>query len=153
MYDVIAEPRGEIYEALLMYAQKVCPYFLLVETPGIPGIDSEDTAVLLSLLEFLVEEKATKEWPGTVLLGKGEAKVFTFDFTLESARILLGITDGLYEWQRPSRPEDLSLLRSDRSPWFTSIAHEEDSYFEISEEEKAELIAEIPELDSFLAKR
>ncbi|MDA1324473.1 MAG: hypothetical protein O3C34_06990 [Proteobacteria bacterium] len=152
MYDLIEEPRGKIYQALLMYAQKKCPYFLLVEPPG-AGVDSEGTAVLLSLVQFLVEEKATKEWPGTIHLGNREATAFTFNFTPESLGLLLDATNGLYEWRLPSRPENLSLLRPDRSPWLTSIAHETDAYFKISEKEKSELVSEIPDLDGLLAKR
>ena len=122
LFRLVEEPRGKTYQAMLMFAQKKCPYFLLVERPGIPRIGSDGSAVLQALGRFLIEKSESREWPGTVLLGKRMATISTFKFTDESTRELLNATTGLYEWQLPSRPEDLCLLRPDKSPWLTTIA-------------------------------
>jgi len=76
-----------------------------------------------------------------------KATVHRFRLTGESACILQGATDGLYDWRSPSLPEDLCFLRQDMSPWLTSIAHEHDSYLTLSEEERSFLDASFPELD------
>jgi hypothetical protein len=53
----------------------------------------------------------------------------------------------LYEWRQPNYPEDLCLLRQDRSPWLVSIAHENDSYLCLSSgKEKEDIIINVPEL-------
>jgi hypothetical protein len=149
MYNLVEEPRGNTYRAMLMFAQKICPYFLLVERPEI-DTNSEGRAVLQSLGRFLIEQTETREWPGTVLLRDDMATVSIFEFSLEAMRILLDTTDSLYEWRLPSRPSDLCLLRPDRSAWLTTISHDGDAYLKITENEKSELVSKIPELEALL---
>jgi hypothetical protein len=70
----------------------------------------------------LMEERA--EWPGTKLFGS-TADVHEYSVGAPVITILQTAVGGLYDWRAPF-PEDLSLLRSDRSIILYSTGHEED---------------------------
>jgi len=44
------------------------------------------------------------------------------------------------------------LLRSDFSPWLVSITHEEYAYLNLSKEEYAQLVREVPQVNNMLVK-
>ena len=145
IYDLIEEPRGEIYRKLVDCALIYCDVVLLV----VPG--SKPTKSTLETLErlspFLSRKSEESEWPGTKLLGAGAgATVYYYRFTSESAAVLKNITSSLYSWCQPKLPEDLCFLRIDQSPWLVSIAHEQDSYLELTEDERSQLAKLLPEL-------
>jgi hypothetical protein len=56
------------------------------------------------------------------------------------------IVPGLFDWQCPRLPEDLCFLRPDGFPWLASIAHEQDAYLVLNDEELTKLTSRVPTL-------
>jgi hypothetical protein len=139
IFNLLREPRKAAYEMLIDASFKFCNTFLLVAKDGVNSL-----GVLKSLEPFLVKKSKENEWPGT----KSTNPELVFRFRLEegSSQILKEAVDRLYGWQQPTHPEDLCFLRPDGSPWFVSISHEFESYFEMTQEEKDLFSAQVPEI-------
>lgn len=144
VFTFTEEPSGWLYQELLDACVKYCDVGLLVERPSI-GLSEKGTMFLERLRPWIREEKPLAEWPGTILYGH-TALVRFFAFNPESAIVLKESAEALYDWQQPTLPEDLCLLRPGGTPWLVTIAHERDGYLKISEEERDRFAKELPEL-------
>jgi hypothetical protein len=142
--DIIAEPVGQTYRALLAFAQRWSGSFSLVWRHQL-SFDASAVSVEETLRPFLISESQTSEWPGTKLIGH-LATVRTYRFSPASAREL-AIADGLFAWQSPARPEDLAFYTSDGRCWFGSVAHERDAFVALEPSDLAALRAAVPELE------
>jgi hypothetical protein len=145
-YNLLIEPTGSKYSDLLDYALDECMFFLLVNYNERWQLSQKGKIVLKELAPFLYRMEMKSEWPGTIIFG-GEVPVHIYHFVPESVAILKKSATRLYQWQRPDLPDDLCLLRSDESPWLVTIAHEDDSYFEITKDEMQKLVKAIPEFE------
>lgn len=148
-YNLLIEPSGRRYSDLLDYAIKECKYFLLVTDRENKQLSPKGKGVLEELLPHLCRMEMKSEWPGTVLYGS-TVPVYLYHFIPESAAILKQSASRLYQWQRPDLPDDLCLLRSDESPWLATIAHENDGYFVMNEEEWRRFSNAIPTFTSMV---
>jgi hypothetical protein len=142
-FNLLREPCGKEYEELLDYALRDCTYFLLVTDRENRQLFPNGLAVLEKLSPFLYKREMRSEWPGTILLNN-KVPVYTFFFIPESATILKNSSTSLYQWQRPNLPDDLCLLRNDESPWLVTIAHEQDGFLSLSENEISCLQKDLP---------
>ena len=138
MIDIVSEPRGKMYLALLQVAKKHCASFSLVWRDEFRFGESARN-LERSLQPFLIREEHTDEWPGTRLLGN-KAQVRHYRVTDESLS-LLGEVEGLYSWRAPDFPEDLAFYAADGSCWLLSISRENDAAI-MSESITAEEIKE-----------
>ncbi|MGD0833791.1 MAG: hypothetical protein ABSA40_05110 [Candidatus Dormibacteria bacterium] len=137
-YDLVDEPVGDDYRALLLCARPQC-----------------DTAVLS------VDTTRELAGPGRELLGRLapslrseaiSAGVRRLRYELSGACIeVLGTAPGLFAWMQPDRPENLCLLRPDGSPWIVSIAGDRIGYVELSPFEKLLLGRAAPGVAAVLA--
>ena len=143
IYNILREPTGSKYSNLLDYALKECRFFLLVTDRDNKQLNPSGKAVLNELAPFLYRMEMKSEWPGTVLYGD-TVPIYIYYYVKESVSILKKSATRLYQWQRSDLPDDLCLLRPDESPWLVTIAHENDSYFELSENEIRHLLKAIP---------
>lgn len=143
-YDVLQEPVGITYRELINFSLGFCSSFLLVVRPY-NGLSSLAEDVLDGLAPVLLSKEESSHWPGTTLLGH-TAVVHRFRLTAETAAVLAGVSDGLYSWLQPQLPEDPCLLRPDGGVWLATIAHEEDSYMELTVGEAAALATGVPGL-------
>jgi hypothetical protein len=141
---ISAEPRNGTYDTIIELAvRKRMIALLIVRRPE--RISKAALAVLDTLGPFVLNQRIASEWPGTVLHG-GTAVVREIELNEAAAAVLTSAAQGLYAWIHPDLPEDLCMLRPDRTPWLVSIAHEKDGYFELDAHELAELEAEVPEV-------
>jgi hypothetical protein len=143
-YDLLAEPAGGLYHGLLDFAASLCPLALLVIRPEM-DLAEGGRRLLASLEPFVDSRMKSSSWPGTELLGD-QAELVYFRLESGSSRFLKGAVQGLYGWQQPELPEDLCLLRADREPWLTTIAHESDASLQLTDWEKAQLLKALPQL-------
>lgn len=141
-YESVAEPRGQEYVQLLIWLAARFDQALLVRRLGQP-IHGSGLDLLNRLEPHLIEKTLSSEWPGTVLVGH-EAEVIRFKLNDMSLRILLRSAHGLFEWQQPELPEDLSVLRNDGAAVLLSIAHEELWVLALTDRELSQLEAEAP---------
>lgn len=130
----VTEPRGESYRSLVDYALSRCGsfYFVLLEDQAYG-----DDAVMVrsNLRPHLLSSDSVTEWPGTRLLGKTGATLERYALNSESAAVLNGAADGLYDWMAPHLPDDLGFLRPDGTTLLASVAHEKDAWLELDEDD------------------
>jgi len=137
-YDLVDEPTGDDYRALLTCARNHCDTVVL----------SVDAAHELSpsgqeILSRLDGEMRSDRTSGTT-------RHLRYAFSPECMEVL-GEAPGLYAWHQPERPENLCLLRPDGSPWIVSIAAERIGYVEFTPFEKLLLGRSAPGLAAVLA--
>jgi hypothetical protein len=151
MVSLRYEPTGDLYRTLLGVAQDHCDAALLVVRDE-SWLDDQGRQVIAGLRPFLREAREAAEWPGTVLLGGADAAtLLTYDLSSPSVELLRKAVDGLYGWRAPM-PEDLALLRNGEA-WLASIAHERDSYLDVTAEEARKLVRREPGLRDLLDVR
>jgi hypothetical protein len=133
-YDLIDEPVGPEYDALLDSALTQCATVVLT----VPG--GMQHPVLEELADHLQEQPA----------GTGR-RVHRYRFNRDSVQPLKRAARALYAWHGPELPQDLCLLRADGSPWLVSIASERLGYLELTPFEKLLLGRAAPGLAAVLA--
>jgi len=69
-----------------------------------------------------------------------------YQLTGSSLELICSLSDSLYDWKQPERPEDLALLRVDDSVFMGSISHEKDAFVSLSDDELRLLREKIPDL-------
>jgi hypothetical protein len=150
MYDFTVELQGWFYgdvlEASLDYADAVG---LFVQER--PRIYRSTAAIVEGLNPFFIEQRQVDKWPGTTTLRSKADVLYLFTYCEPIVEIFLGLTQSIYDWLQPDRPEDLHLLRADGSPWLASIAHEKKAWLELRDGELAELRERYPDIASRLA--
>ena len=151
IYDIVEEPKDDLYHRLLDYGLQFCPLFLLVRQPynrPEPGPASEE--ILRELGAFFLKSEQADEWPGTRVY-KNKAEICWFEYNPSSANILKNATSHLYQWEPPDFPDDLCLMRNEQSPWLVTITEERDSYLELELAEFEALKLDFPELAEICA--
>jgi len=137
-YDLVDEPTGDDYRALLVCARNHCDTVVLsVDTGRELG---EAAQALLGRLDQALRSDNMS----------GATRHLRYSFTQECADVLAE-APGLFAWQQPERPENLCLLRPDGSPWIVSIAAERIGYVEFTPFEKLLLGRSAPGLAAVLA--
>jgi hypothetical protein len=142
-FDIVIEPAGETYRAVVAFATRLSSSFSLVWRHQL-SFDASAAAVERELRPFLFEEIETSEWPGTTLIGHS-ATVRTYRLSAGSARAL-ATARGLFDWQAPARPEDLAFYAADGRCWLGSIAHERDAFIALAAHDLAALRTAVPQL-------
>jgi len=137
-YDLIDEPVGLDYDALIDAAIGQCSTAVLVVREG--DLEPPGVAVLEELKVHL----------GSVAT-LAAAEIHRYAFNRDTAGILKRAARGLYAWAQPSLPADLSLLRPDDSPWLISIGAERVGYLELAPFDKLILGRAAPGLAAVLA--
>jgi hypothetical protein len=142
------EPEDSLYRQLLDFALSAAQFALLVIRSSL-ALHSSAEQVLAKLEPFLQEKEISSKWPGTTL-HDAAASVFRYQFDPACAAVLKETAPSLYSWRQPELPEDLCLLRADRTPWLVSIAHEADGYLCLSEDEIKRLLKTLPQLKNII---
>src|SRR5438309_1494944 len=98
MFEIVAEPAGPTYEALLACALLDCNRFSVVTQASLHH-DTSTFSFLSELSPFLVSERIVTEWPGTRLHGP-TATLWTCELS-QAAMPLLQRVQSLYSWRAP----------------------------------------------------
>ena len=135
MIDIIKEPKGKAYSALIDYAIEECSEFSLVVRQD--SFSQERKKEVLDALEpYLTESKeGTTAWPGTKLVDS-KATLYYYICQKNTGVILKKMSEGLFSWRQP---EDLCFYRTNRIPWLVSIAHEGEAYIDADNSEMLHL--------------
>ena len=127
--DVLVEPHGSAYDLLLGFCAERSKTCSLVQRKP------DQAEHFLSLAQaHLVESRLTASWPGTELIGP-IARIHVFALSAGMLELLSTRCRRLYGWLQPDLLEDLATFRQDGSVVLGSIAHEGESWLEITEEE------------------
>lgn len=127
MLEIVHEPRGATYEALIRFALSLRGTFSLV-TRGKPlGANAEHDHVLDRLRPFLIEEMKVKKWPGTRIHG-GTAVLHRYRGEPAALTVLVDTVGGLYDWVQVRRPEDLAFYDTEGRCWLETTTHEGDAF-------------------------
>ena len=143
-FDIVTEPKGQTYRALLAFAAGFSDSFSLVWRHQL-SFDTSAAVLEGVLRPFLIKEAESSEWPGTSLIGHA-ATVRTYRLSPDSARAL-ATAGGLFAWESPARPEDLAFYAPDGRCWLGSIAHERDAFVVLDPTDLVALRAAVPELE------
>ena len=138
-YDIIAEPVGRDYFALIDGSLQYCDHAVL-RTTG--SLDQSGSEVIRSLQPF-----------SSAAPTPGEAGVIRFALNIESAAILKSASNHLYGWMEPALPADLCLFRRDGSPWLMTVASEKLGYAELTTFERIRLAYNSEQLPAALVQR
>jgi hypothetical protein len=138
---IVDEPRGDVYRALLAYARRRSGLFSLVWQDG---LCRDETRVADRLRSAIVSETRVSEWPGTRLMHHA-ATLVTYQICDTSVRVLDEVR-GLYDWEAPTRPEDLALYDANGQAWLGSTAHERDAFVDENVVDPSELTDNVPGL-------
>jgi hypothetical protein len=144
IFDLLEEPKGEIYRRLIDFAISCHSIALLVVQPEM-SLSARGQELLSALQPFQLEAARSSSWPGTELLDS-EAVVYYFRLLPESGKVLQDAVPSLYAWLQPEIPEDLCFLSEDREPWLVTISHERDGYLCLDEGERQRLVRALPDL-------
>src|SRR5438067_7656683 len=142
MFDVIVEPMGARLAALLEALMRVSSAIVVVVQDQL-GLKQTGAALIARLEPHLLDRKRAASWPGTVLVGH-LATVLRFAANEAVLREISTATRALYSWRQPALPEDLSFVHEDGTAIFTSIAHEKEAYFKLTDEEYESLARTLP---------
>jgi hypothetical protein len=143
-FDIITEPKDETYRKLILHSLNYCDSFFLIIRPTV-SVKETVHKIINELQPYLIEKSAKSELPG-IKLHNDSALVYKFHLNKETTNYLIKVASKLYSWQLPDLPEDLCLLGKNGEPWLTTISYESDSYLVITEDEKKEILKEIPGL-------
>ncbi len=158
-YEILPELRFDLYQKVLDFA---CAGACALGALAVPndGADNHNVEEILGSLKpfMVVEEHDQLYWPANPhrghvpLPGQVTASVYYFTLNADTVALLKDEVDRLYDWESEWRPEDLSLLREDKSPWLVSISHERMAWFHLTEIEHANLLAAIPEMAELIRR-
>lgn len=149
LFSFHQEPGDSLYRALVDLAFERCASFILVVRQPDP-LNPGGQAALASLAPSLIDVREATRWPGTEL-HCGAALLYEFELNSVTKDLLKDVARSLYMWQQPDLPEDLCFLRSDRTPWLVTIAHERDAYLELTPVEAREMLEVEPKLGDCIA--
>lgn len=142
------QPRGLLYRSLIEWlTPRSAELWLIVRHEDLQEQSVEDALDALEPWQRAVQP--VSEWPGTRLLA-GTATCHRYSCTPSAAAVVATLVDGLYDWQQPELPEDLSFMRDGGSPLLATVAHEREAYLELTPEEEAELRMELPAVFALL---
>jgi hypothetical protein len=144
-YTFHNEPSEETYREIIRCGLLYCTQFSLVLRSSI-HLNESGSQFLQSLRPFLLKAESTSEWPGTRLIDD-VADVFYYELSPVSAELITSVSTRLFQWTQPELPEDLCLLRTPADPWLVTIAHEQDGYLNLSDDERVALQGAIPQLE------
>jgi hypothetical protein len=126
----VEEPREEAYRKLVATMLATSREFLLV-VRGDMKLQPEGQLVLDQLASLEVRCETGYKWPGGGIGGRAHtAALHYFRSAPEALSVLGQCVDGLYGWQQPGRPEDLSFWGPSSSVLFGVIAHEDMAWVE-----------------------
>lgn len=141
---VARNPSGSVYRALIDWCMPRSEEVLVIMRATVPV---EDTALRIvdELVPHLMREERAKEWPGTRLLFE-DARVLHMHPSDTLGALLKRRAHALFDWQHPSHPEDLCFVSSNRRVLLTSIAHEGEAFMQLTPDEVADVLKEVPGL-------
>lgn len=119
------------YLTLLALGCSECAYFVLIERSW----HETRPPIFEELAQDVVETTESVRWPGTQIFDRETANVWKIATSPRSKDVLAAAADSLWDWTGPSLPEDLSFLREDGRPYFISVTHEREAWFELNAHE------------------
>jgi len=150
-YGLRREPRGAEYRGLVAALGWIATHALVVVRDEVwLGVAGE------KLVDELAAAGATParvdRWPGTALAAGGRATLLRAALDARVRHLLSESAEGLYDWQQPSRPEDLAFLRKDGTPLLGSVAHARDGFLVVDDDELERLSLTLPWLPDVLVR-
>jgi hypothetical protein len=145
-YSLVKDLNGSLYAALLDAALADCNFLVLTLPPRLI-LRRQTRKILKRLKPYLLEDKWTDDAASAVQLG-ARIHQFRYAFNTTSATILKGVSDSLFEWRQPQRPENLSLRRPDLSYWLVTASGEQSGWFTLTQLEWQQLRQTVPGIEA-----
>ncbi|CAN5697319.1 hypothetical protein BH10CYA1_BH10CYA1_04960 [soil metagenome] len=145
MINILSEPTGLIYTNLLKFAFSRCDSFSLVWRNH-PEAEASSAAIHTLLIDALIREEQTLQWPGTQLMKGSKQALVRHYKTKESTFETLNKVASLYAWTIPALPEDLAFYEGENC-WLGSIGHEQDAFFQSHSLTESEVYSHVPGIE------
>jgi hypothetical protein len=97
----------------------------------------------------LINEERLHEWPGTILLHRGEATAYWHTVTPRLQQTLKAQAGRLFEWVG-YMPEDPCFFRANGQVLLGTTSHERDAYLILTDEEQVMIQQSFPALAAIL---
>lgn len=123
------------YADILRAIHPLAATFGLMLTPNLLGGRPPFDSVLARLEPFLVHAEDIQTRPGSRMADGLTALRHLYSVTPESLDVLLSSATSLYDWQFPTRPESLHLLRADGSTVLGTAPWHRSAWLELTESE------------------
>lgn len=139
---------GESYSLLLATLAPFAQFVGFTVESLDTSLSADAIDLIASLSPWLVSVEQVNQWPGTRNFPPDRLSArYLYGCEAEVVRLLIAAAVGLYSWVSPALPENLHLLRDDRSILLASVSQEEIAWVEMIESELGILTPRI----SFLA--
>ncbi|MEV0794081.1 hypothetical protein [Kribbella sp. NPDC050459] len=135
---------GEDYRALLRAVAPLAVVFGVLDKGRGTRMDEPGRQVLRRLGEHLLEADEVHAWPGSLIVGTSTQDRYLFRLDEESLGVLTTAASSLFDWVWPRLPEDLHLLRADRSTVLGTVAQEDDAWLELTAAEYDAVVGRLP---------
>lgn len=123
----------EGYHRLLKTSLQMATFAGLVQ--GSPTRTPSNIEFMSDARAFLVREELVLDYPGGI--GHFPRRRFLYTYNAEFVALLESTTSGLFDWARPTLPEDLHLLRRDESTVLGTLRSERHAYLRLEDHEAA----------------
>lgn len=148
MYNLSNIPSKTVYKKVLEMGLRQCTQAIFIARKNYK-LDESALALIKEINPYLIHKTENSKWPGTTLL-KGTAVVYYFRYIETVCQLLNSKANTFFDWVHPKLPEDLCLIRENGAPWFVTISHETDCYFDINENEAILIENDIPEIGKLI---
>lgn len=142
------ELRGTLYREVLRYGLNFCTEGVLLVRPYYSCSESA-RRVIERLSAFPSSNKEMLPWSGAQLFDSG-AEVKRFLYCQETLEVLLEVSKKIFDWEQPSLPEDLTLIRPDGSDWLVAMSHSRQAFLSLSREERLDIVHAIPRINTII---
>ena len=141
-WQLVSEPTGRTYAALLRACAELCDSFSF-HTTGM-RLDPSAEVLIEDLRPYLHLSEETAHTPGSVFATR-TVNLARYRLTPDSLALLIGAADGLYAWAEPMLPNDIAMHAGGRSLLVT-LGSDELAYLSLTEEELAAFRDSVPDL-------
>jgi len=145
-YSLTSDLSGPLYAALLDAALTDCRFVVLTMPPRY-WVRRPTRKILKQLKPYLLEDVWTDNAASAVQMGE-RIHQYRYSFNARSAQILKDVSDSLFAWQQPHRPENLSLRRADFSYWLVTVGRQQSGWFTLTELEWQHLREVVPQIEA-----
>ncbi|MBS4210009.1 hypothetical protein [Bacillus sp. FJAT-50079] len=136
-WNVVENPTDSIYRQLIKVLCANSDQFYFVTRKEL----TYNREMLDQFHAYTIETYKTKKWANTITKGS-PATVYVIEANRDTCKLLLQLSNSLYDWVAPNLPEDLTFIKNN-FVWFTCTTHEEFGGFTIRSEYYRNLIHQI----------
>ena len=140
-YALAEVPEGDNYLRILDLSASFVEFVGFIQDS--PYVADSCIDMLVASEPYLVVEEDVTKYPGATT--SSPVRRLLYRYTPEMRDVIKKFAGGLFSWAQPDLPEDIHLLRQDRSTFLGTAASEDHAYLLLSDEEAERWLAAWPD--------